>query len=200
MSKYRVRLEFIEAVLGTVALDPEAYTEFAGGANAPDPATVAEELEGLPGVQKGLTGFFRLPDGTPYMLNYVLKGFCKEACSIMRRVSGSKSSKITAFKKVIDGLVFVEPRQIVLHLPTDATLEVLSRPLRAETALGARVAIARSEMCPPGTWMEFEIEAVGGVVDEATLQEWLDYGRRKGLGAWRNAGYGAFKFTMQGQC
>lgn len=114
---------------------------------------------------------------------------------MLRRVPGTKSEKLTAFKKIIDGLVFVEPRQIPLHFNGNG-MGVLERPLRAQTAQGERVTLARSDTCPVGTTMEFTIEIIGGL-DEKTLREWLDYGKRRGLGQWRNGGYGSFTYEME---
>jgi hypothetical protein len=34
-------------------------------------------------------------------------------------------------------------------------------------------------------------------VTKAVLKEWLDYGALRGLGQWRNAGYGAFTYEVQ---
>lgn len=46
-------------------------------------------------------------------------------------------------------------------------------------------------MLPAGTAAEFEIELLGGVTVE-NMREWLDYGRRRGIGQWRNGRYGTF--------
>lgn len=69
------------------------------------------------------------------------------------------------------------------------------RPLRASTALGERIALANSEVCPEGTSCEFEVLCM---VDEdaAMLLEWLEYGKYKGIGQWRNSGKGRFTFEV----
>ncbi len=114
---------------------------------------------------------------------------------MLRRASGTRSSKVTAYKKVIDGLVFVTPRKIPLVLPEGAEMGVLERPLRAQTARGERVALARSDTCPPGTTLEFTVTVLGKVT-KVLLSEWLDYGALRGLGQWRNGGYGRFEYEL----
>jgi len=135
-------------------------------------------------------------DGGPVLIDYVVKGFLKDACSMLRRVSGTKSSKVVAYRKVIDGLVFASPREIRIHLPEGMLMGVLERPLRAQTAQGERVTLARSDTCPAGSRIGFTLTVLGGV-SEALLCEWLEYGELRGLGQWRNAGYGTFTCEMR---
>lgn len=199
MESYNVTVKFVEPVLGAVALDPGVYSENAGGANAPSAEAWEEELATLPEqAQAGLTGFMRDEEGRPIEYDYVWRGFFKDACSMLRRVKGTESSRLTAYKKVIDGLVFISPRRIPYILPAGvdpAQLEVLHRPLRASTAQGERVALAHSEMVPAGTTMSFKVKVLD-VVDEPLLREWLDYGQLRGFRQWRNGGYGRFEYEL----
>jgi hypothetical protein len=98
----------------------------------------------------------------------VIKGFFKDACGMLRRVKGSGSSKLRAYKKEIDGLVFVTPRQIPLVLPEGAELGLLERPV------------------------------LGGGIGDDLLREWFNYGALRGLGQWRNASYGRFEWEELG--
>lgn len=194
MDKYKVKLTFIEPLLGTVTKDPDIYAAYIASKAALTDEELAEELATVEKVEeKGWTGFHLL-DGKPILYNYVIKGFFKDACGMLRRASGTKSSKVRAYKKIIDGLVFVKPRRMPLVL--NGELGVLERPLRAQTAQGERIALARSDTAPPGTTLEFELEILGQV-SEAQLREWLDYGALRGLGQWRNASYGAFKYELE---
>jgi len=203
MERFNVILTFLEPILGTVAKDPEVYASFIAK-NAPVPEAGAQEVETVPESlehkeAKGWTGFHELEgEGGPLpsLYDYVLKGFFKDACGMLRRVEGTLSKKTKAYKKIIDGLVFVEPRQIALILPEGAEMGVLERPLRAQTAQGERIALARSDTCPAGTMMFFTVELVGAVT-ETLLMEWLDYGSKRGLGQWRNAGYGRFEYEIE---
>ena len=131
--------------------------------------------------------------GVPFCWDYQIKGFFKDACSSLRRVPGTRSSKLTAFKKVIDGTVFVEQRKIPFQLPEGAECGRCERPLRASSASGERVALAASETVPAGTVLEFSV-LVMNPKDAETVREWLDYGRLRGLFQWRNSGKGRFEW------
>lgn len=132
-------------------------------------------------------------DGVPFCWDYQIKGFFKDACSSLRRVPGTRSSKLTAFKKVIDGTVFVEQRKIPFKLPDGAQCGRCERPLRASSASGERVALAASETVPAGTVIEFSV-LVMNPKDAETVREWLDYGHLRGLFQWRNSGKGRFEW------
>jgi len=188
---YRVRITFVEPLLGTAPKDRELYARYVAS-KAPDPSGEAETVEEVE--EKGWTGFHQ-EGGKPFIYDYVIKGFFKDACGMLRRAPGTLSERLKAYKKVIDGLVFVRPRRIFLDL-NGQEMGVLERPLRASTPQGERVALARSDAAPPGTRIEFDV-VVLGVVTEDLLREWLDYGRRRGLGQWRNGGYGAFEYELE---
>lgn len=195
MDTYKVRITFTEPILGTVPKDPEVYAGYIASKAALTDEQLAEELATVDKVEeKGWTGFHML-DGSPILYDYVPKGFFKSACGALRRVKDTRSAKVRAYKKIIDGLVFVTPRRVPLLLPTGGQIGVLERPLRAQTAQGERVALARSDTCPPGTTLEFTITVLGQV-KEPLLREWLDYGALLGLGQWRSGGYGRFTYEM----
>jgi hypothetical protein len=193
--KYQVTLTLLEPMLGTVPKDPEVYASHIMTKAALTDEQAAEELESVEHAEeKGWTGFHQV-DGKPIIYDYVVKGFFKDACGMLRRVDKSESSKVRAYKKEIDGLVFITPRQIPIRVNGDG-MGVLERPLRAQTAQGERVTLARSDTVPAGTVLEFTINALGGSISEQLLREWLDYGENRGLGQWRNAGYGRFSYTI----
>ena len=196
MDTYEIELTLTERILGTVPKNAEVYRDFIASKAALDDEALAEEMATVEHAEKsGWTGF-HTEDGTPILYDYVIKGFFKDACGMLRRAPGTNSKKLTAYRKVIDGLVFPKPRKIALELPDGAELGVLERPLRAQTAQGERVALARSDTAPIGTKLHFSVLVLGGVT-KATLTEWLDYGAIRGLGQWRNAGYGTFTYEMQ---
>ena len=196
MKKYNIKLTFLEPILGAASKDPDIYKSYIAGKAALSDEQLAEELATIERVEeKGWTGFHQIPDGTPIIYDYVIKGFFKEACSNLKRDPDSLSAKVTAFKKIIDGMVFVQPRRIPLNI-NDGQLDMLERPLRGQTAQGERITLARSDTCPIGTTMEFTV-LILGAVSEAVLTEWLDYGQWKGLGQWRNAGWGRFSFHIE---
>ena len=190
MDKYHVTLTFTEPLLGTVALNKELYGDYIAS-KAPEGTDTSDELETVEEmVEKGTTGFHRLDDGTPILYDYVIKGFFKDACGMLARAPESGSKKLRAYRKVIDGLVFVAPRRIPIAL-NGGEIGILERPLRASTPQGERVALARSETAPEGSSIAFDVLILGQVT-ENLLREWLEYGALRGLGQWRNASYGRF--------
>jgi hypothetical protein len=192
MDTYHCTITLTQPLLGTVAKGENA---FATASKAQNATPGDDEMETVPEPEERPSTGFHMLDGKPILYDYMIKGYMKDACSMLKRVDGMQSGKIKAFKKIIDGLVFVQPRQITLDLHGQpfATLE---RPLRAQTPQGERVAIAKSDMVPAGSTLDFDIVCLGEV-SEALLREWLDYGRFRGLGQWRNGGYGRFVYDLE---
>ena len=190
MEKIRVRITLAEAMLGTSPNNEEIYREFFAP-KAPNEATADEEAEALAREQegiKGMTVFPRTEDGRPFLYDYMIKGFFKDSCQMLARLkNGNESSKLKAFKKVIDGLIFPAPREIPIIF--DGEIGVCQRPLRAQTAQGERVALAMSESVPAGATLEFTVKCLDPKLIPA-VREWLDYGEVRGLGQWRNSGAG----------
>ena len=191
MKTMNIRITLTEEMLGTASSNPEIHDEFIAS-NAPDAPSREEEIAAL-GVEavaeKGKTIFPRGEDGRPIVWDYQIKGAFKDAASMLRRVTGSKSAGIKAYKKEIDGLIFVEPRAIPLQF--DGEVGNCQRPLRAQTMQGERVALASSETVPAGTTLDFTVTCLVDS-DMALVEAWLDYGRLRGLGQWRNSGKGRF--------
>ena len=99
MDQYDVKLTFTEPLLGTVPKDPEVYASHILTKAALTDEQIAEELETVEHVEeKGWTGFHCNEDGQPILYDYVIKGFFKDACGMMRRNKGTKSAKLTAYK------------------------------------------------------------------------------------------------------
>ena len=208
-NKMVVRLTFIEAALGTQTGDPEIYKNFLATKNPlQTPEMTEEEIANLPTFEeqfeRGITVFPRSVDdkGIEHVAiyGYMLKGFFKNACSALREQDKTKSSKIKAYKKKIDNLVFVN-RISCVYIPNeekvyvDGRLPLCQRPLRASTAQGERIALACSEEIPEGSTVTFEITTLN---DEMTdlVKEWLDYGQFNGIGCWHNAGRGRFTYEI----
>lgn len=187
----RVRLTFLDEVLGTASGNPDIHGEYIAS-KAPNPKSMAEEIEAIGEEavkEKGMTVFPRNKNGKPILWDYQVKGFFKDTCSALRKVDGSQSSKIKAFKKDIDGLIFINEREIPYQF--EGRTGECQRPLRANTPQGERVSIAHSETVPAGATVEFTIQLLSDKHEKA-VREWLDYGRLRGLGQWRNSGKGRF--------
>lgn len=207
MKQMRVKLTFLEPVLGSSPNDEDLYSRFIGD-KAPDAMSLKEEIEALGEdgadivIERGTTVFPRDNDGTPIFWNYQIEGFFKGTCGFLRSVPGTLSSKVKAYKKNIDGRIFVEGditdtnktgRKI--RIKDAFPIDTFERPLRAQTAQGERVSLARSERIPEGASCEFTITCL--VDDDMDMvKEWLDFGRRNGLGQFRNAGYGRYSWEL----
>ncbi len=192
MHTIKVRLTFQEEILGTASNNPEIHSEFVAS-KAPDAKKFKEEVAAIgveEAIEKSMTVFPRDADGNPILYDYQIKGFFKDACGMLRNVPGTRSNKLTGYKKKIDGLVFVFPRMIHLNIPGNEK-GTCERPLRAQTNQGDRVALANSETAPAGTTIEFEIGCLSKDL-LPTCREWLDYGILRGIGQWRNSGKGKF--------
>jgi len=191
MKEIKAKITFTEELLGTASSDPEVHKTYIAS-KAPNAPKLEEEVEAL-GVdniaEKSMTIFPRDKDGNPILWDYQIKGFFKDSCSALRKVTGTASSKIKAYKKEIDGLIFVFPREIKLNL--NGEIGICERPLRAQTAQGERVALASSETVPAGSSAKITIRCLSDAHEKA-VREWLDYGQLKGLGQWRNSGKGRF--------
>ncbi len=195
MKKIKVKVTFKDEVLGTACADPDIHREFIAS-KAPDAPSMEEEVAALgvdAVVERGTTVFPRGKEGVPILYDYQIRGFFKDTCSALRKVKGTESFKVKAYKKVIDGLVFVEPREIPLRF--DGEVGTCQRPLRAQTAQGERIALASSETVPEGTTAEFTVVLLDDDM-EALVVEWLDYGEFKGIGQWRNSGKGRFAWEV----
>lgn len=193
MKEIKVKLTFIEPILGTSPANDEVYREFIGS-KAPDAASVEDEVAALGAdavAEKGMTVFPRTEGGTPFLYDYQVKGFFKDTCGGLRKVKGTESSKIKAYKKEIDKLVFPEPRCIPFQF--DGEITECQRPLRAQTMQGERVSLAMSEQIPAGATVEFTVVCLCDDHEKA-VREWLDYGRWSGIGQWRNSGKGRFRW------
>jgi len=193
MQTLNVKLTFTEGLLGTAPSDPDIYAAYIAS-KSPDAQTLEEEVAAV-GVEKvldnSLTVFPKTKDGKPFLYDYQIKGFFKEACAMLQVVGKNESAKLKAYKKKIDGLVFVAPRVIPLELAGD--MDTCQRSLRASTAKGDRTALANSQEAPAGTSIQFSVTVLSDDLLDA-VREWLEYGVWKGLGQWRNSGKGRFTF------
>lgn len=201
----KVKITFLEPVLGTWPSNQNVARDFIAS-KSPDAATIEDEVAALGAdavADKGMTVFPRNENGEPVLYDYQIKGFFKDSCGMLARVGGktetgkkravNESGKLSAYKKVIDGLIFPQPRMIPIKV--NVKIGDCQRPLRAQTAQGERVSLANSEEIPAGSTCEFEILLMDESLENAVL-EWLDYGVLRGIGQWRNSGKGRFTFDI----
>lgn len=194
MKKFKKSIEitFIEEVLGTASANPDIHGEFIAS-KAPDAPSREEEIAaiGADEVERKAMTVFPREDGKPFVWDYQFKGYFKDSCGMLRRADDAISKNLKAYKKEIDGLIFISPRKVMLEMPEGGEVGECQRPLRASTAQGERIALAHSETVPEGTKCTFEIEMLSEKLWPYVV-EWLDYGRLHGFGQWRNSGKGRF--------
>lgn len=188
LQRRKVVIELTEDMLGTVPKDPEVYKTYIESKKPPElmsedeSATVPDNSE-----TKGWTGFHSDDEGL-FVYDYFIKGFLKNAGNILKVQLGKKNLK----SKINDNL-FVLPRKIHLG-KTEPDGDPLERPLRAMTAQGPRVTLARSDKLDAGLRIEFEIQFLKHPdIGDKVIKEILSYGQLMGLGHIRNGGYGRFK-------
>lgn len=147
-------------------------------------------LKAFPNVPKD----FKFPpreSGKPHLWDYQIKGFLKDSLGMLRQVPGQVSFGQTAYKKLVDGLIFVTPRKIFLQTPPGTGVSECQRPLRTSGPTGERTALANSETAPIGTVIDVNF-TVFSHIHVPILRELLEYGMLRGIGAWRNSGKGRF--------
>lgn len=195
MKSVKVELTFTEMVLGSTSGDPEITRNYIAS-KAEDAKKIEEEVAaiGVDGVEeKAMTVFPKLEDGTPFLWDYQVRGFFKSACDALNMIN--PGTKLPAYKKKIDKLVFVRERKIPYILPEGGEMGKLQRPLRGMTAQGERIALASSETVPAESKVTFTIDILQDDL-EKRVYDWLDYGRYNGLGQWRNGSYGRFTWRQ----
>lgn len=194
----KVRMTFTEEVLGSAPNNEQLMADYISS-KAPDAKNREEEVEsvGVEGVlDRMMTVFPRDEHGRPFVFDYVFKGMLKDSIGFLRTVSGSKSSKLKAYKKAVDGRIFISDRRVYFHNPEGSKSAYIDigdcqRPLRADTPQGPRTALAISETIPAGCYVDVAFI----LLDDALLpivKECLDFGKLHGFGQWRNSGKGKF--------
>lgn len=191
----KVKLTLIEDLLGTMSANKELYTDYIA-TKAPTAELAEQEVEDFDpelALEKAMTVFPRNEDGVPFLYDYQIKGLFKDSAAVLRKVPNSACSKVKAFKKEIDGLVFPQPRKIPINV--NGEIGICERPLRASTPMGERVALSISESIPAGSTLEFEIAYLTDSIKPLII-ECLEYGVLRGLGQWRNSGKGRFVYEL----
>ena len=194
--KFGVLGTFTEQALGTTPYDKDIAETYVIGKNPNGPQ--ADELaagnwDPDDVLEKSSTGFPRDPiTGKPIIFDYQIKGMFKDAASMLNRCKTAEQ-KWKAHKKVIDGVIFPEPRMIPIEM--NGEMEWCVRPIRVETPQGPRVAIARSEAVPVGSTFKFDVVLFDPKLKKNVL-ELLDYAKYRGLLQWRNSGKGRFTYEL----
>lgn len=181
----KIKIELTTQMLGTVTKDPEVYKTYIES-KKPESIDEKEYLTVEKIEEKGWTGFHKDDKGL-FIYEYMIKGFLKHAGNVLKDIV-----KIKALRSKIDNYVFISPRRIYLN--QDKPDGIIERPLRAMTAQGPRVTIARSDYIKEGKKIEFEVTLIPHKeITIKKIMELFKYGELMGLGQFRNGGYGRFK-------
>ena len=193
----KVKITLIEEVLGSSPSNEELLATYIAS-KAPTDELTSEEIDNIKAqnAEDRITIFPRQADGTPFIYDYQIKGMLKDSCKALAAAGkagypgGKACAGLKAYKKLIDGLIFVSPREIPYNM-NGMRMDYCERPLRASTPQGERVSIAKSETVPAGSTIEFEITCLDPKLEDM-VRECLDYGKLHGLGQWRNSGKGRY--------
>lgn len=189
-------LRGLTPLLGSQPADSKIRTTYIAS-KAPLPEEQGQaETDMLPDENKGYTVFLR-DHGGLVLMDYAIIGYFKGAVKAMESENGVKQSA-----SKVGTYVFAEPR-ILPILRNGERIEapdsVLERSLRAQTMQGPRTTLSASEMIESGWELNFTLKLLdnaGSVKSRAitwdVLESALDYGALKGIGQWRNGGYGRF--------
>lgn len=213
-----VTMTFEEPLLGCASNNPDVHAEHIASKN-PNVEQRAEEVAAIPKppeeeFKKAMTVFPRNPNGL-FLWDYHLKGFFKENIGILVELGADSVKGLSKwqYKRAVDNFIRVIPRCVYLRKPGakkddadgiwKAAPETLTRPLRADTLQGERIALATSEVLPKGTWLQFDFQIITGdnkksksaILNIKAVEEAIDFASQKGFGQWRNGGYGRFTWS-----
>lgn len=181
-------IELVEDLLGTVAKDKELYKTWTESKKpmsiTENESATVEETE-----EKGWTGFHKDENGL-FLYDYLIKGFIKHAGNVLKDIVGVKNlrSKITDY-------VFVTPRRI--YLGKQEPDGIFERPLVAQTPLGKRVCLTRSDFIKAGAKLSFTISLLPHKeINFELINRLMKHGELMGLGQFRNGSFGRFKMIQ----
>jgi len=154
---------------------------------------------------KGTTVFYRDEIDMPCIGDHMIYGFLKAASEAISRTLPKKKGTMFHSASYTSSVLNQHVRLAEKFISFDKDLDrdednnprLLERSLRAMTAQGPRISLARSEVMLSGASLKFQIQVLeNSPLDELGLKRLLSYGEMKGLGQWRNAGYGTFIYEI----
>lgn len=221
-TKMEIELTFTEPLLGSMSGNRDLHEEFIAS-KAPTVAKAQKEVAAIKPngtgngeqavadydveeqVAKAMT-VFGADDHGLFIWDYQMKGHIKEQILALIELGEPcvKGLSKWTYKRAVNFFVHIVPRYIyLLDLSGNHWLSApsrLQRPLRAETQMGERIALASSQMLPVGTSCRFQVQIISGenqkknlaVISPETIKACLEFGSLKGTGQWRSGGYGRY--------
>lgn len=196
------RIALTSDLLGTVPKDPEVYRSYIETKRPENGEDDTEYLNVEKIEEKGWTGFMKDDKGL-FLYSYMILGFLKNASEVLKhQIKVTKTKKgeqitegLKAGRSKIDKYLFIKPRKV--YLGKEAPDGVVERPLRAMTAQGPRVSLARSDYIAAGTELEFELTLLKNPeLSWDIIDKLWEYGQYQGLGQWRSGGNGRFELVQ----
>lgn len=160
---------------------------------------------------QGTTVFFwNQEKNLPMIGDHMIYGFMKAACEAIGRCKkdgetkkkGTPLESISYTQALINQHVRCREQFITFDKDVkrkdDGEIFFLQRSLRAMTAQGPRITLAKSEVVPAGAKLSFTLSVMeDSPLTEKILRKIFDYGEQTGLGQWRNAGHGMFEYELE---
>lgn len=135
----------------------------------------------------------------------MIYGFLKAAAEAIGRTLPKKNAtvlhSISYTQSLINQHVRCEQKFITfdkdIRKNEDGSTSYLQRSLRAMTAQGPRISLAKSEVIDEGAKLTFTLKVLmGSPITEETLKTLFEYGEFVGLGQWRSSGHGMFTYKL----
>lgn len=119
----KIRITLTEEVLGSSPSNEELLAAYIAS-KAPTDDLTAQEVDNIKAqaAEERTTIFPKTADGTPFIYDYQIKGMFKDSCKAIATAGkagypgGKHCAALKAYKKAIDGLIFVSPREIPYNL------------------------------------------------------------------------------------
>lgn len=156
---------------------------------------------------KGITVFFwDKKTQRPCVSDHMFYGFLKAAAEAIGRTMTKKNAtmlqSISYTQSIINQHVRCEQEFIPfdkdIRRNEDGSVSYLQRSLRAMTAQGPRISLAKSEVVEAGATLEFTLKILpNSPLNEEVLRTLFAYGEFTGLGQWRSSGKGMFKVDVE---
>jgi hypothetical protein len=209
MEIYEVQIKFLREILGSLP-NKEVFEKFLAPKALEEGVKkerIAEEMDNLPsdeeiGAEDNSMSRFARTEKGPFIYENVIMGFLKNSGDVLKTQLG-----IAALKSKIEDFVSIAP---IKNYFTDANGNIISkvdeltkdRTKSINAKFGEKLSVLGSSEKISHANLKFYIMLIenkatkqSGAVTGDVIQELLEYGRLKGLGQWRNAGYGSFEVT-----
>lgn len=155
---------------------------------------------------KGTTVFFwNKEKDLPQIGDHMILGFLKAAAEAICRCEKPKKGTMLRSASYSSSIInqHIKIKEQFITFDKDIARDENNHPkynqrsLRAMTAQGPRVSLAKSEVVPAGAKLRFTLRLMkNSPCTFEHVTKMFDYGQIMGLGQWRNAGHGQFIYEI----